>query len=55
MTNETLNVLTNVRNRLDDLRYVLDNHMFSSLDLPEEDFIRCRAVYDSICKTVDLL
>lgn len=60
MKPETTAILYKVQDKLHEIRTILDNHMYRgglSLDSDEafSDLIYCRKVYDSICKTLDLL
>lgn len=59
MKPETTSILYDVQDKLNELRNILDKHMYHSLQLDTDeafsDLIYCRKVYDSICKTLDLL
>lgn len=58
MTRETTNTLDKVREKLQECRNIIDNHLYYGLDsanVPEEDLTYCRKVYASVCKTMDLL
>jgi len=52
---ETTAVLYKVTDKLNELRTLLDDYMYRGGNIPEEDHKYCRKVYDSICKTLDLL
>lgn len=52
---ETTAVLYKVTDKLNELRTLLDDYMYRGGSIPEEDHKYCRKVYDSICKTLDLL
>ena len=52
---KTVTVLYKVKDKLGELRELLDDHMYRSGGIPDEDHDKCREVYDSICKTLDLL
>lgn len=55
MKPETTAVLYKVQDKLEGLRTILDDYMYRSGGIPEEDLAYCRKVYDRICKTLDLL
>lgn len=55
MKPETTSILYDVQDKLNELRNILDKHMYRSGGIPDEDHVYCRKVYDSICKTLDLL
>jgi hypothetical protein len=55
MKPETVTLLYKVGDKLSDLRDMLDDHMYRSGTLPEEDHEYCRKVYNAICKAMDLL
>lgn len=56
MTNTTESVLYSISDKLNEIRRMMDNYMYGNESpLPEEDLAYCRKVYDSICKTLDLL
>ena len=55
MKTQTTAILYNVQDKLDECRKILDGYMYRSGGIPEEDLAYCRKVYDSICKTLDLL
>lgn len=59
MKPETTAVLYKVQDKLNETRKMLDNHMYHNLQLDSDegfsDLAYCRKVYDSICKTLDLL
>ena len=55
MKPETERVLYKVQDKLNELRTILDNHMYRGGIIPDTDLAVCRKVYDSICKTLDLL
>ena len=55
MKPETRTILYDVQDELNELRAILDKHMYRSGGIPDEDRTLCRKVYDSICKTLDLL
>lgn len=49
-------ILYGVKSDLDAIRRKMDAYMYGSEKaLPDEDHAYCRKVYDSICKTLDLL
>lgn len=61
MKPQTTAILYKVRDKLNECRKILDDYMYRSgglsLDSDEafSDLAYCRKVYDSICKTLDLL
>ena len=55
MTPETTQVLYKVQDLMKQAREVLDNRMYRSVDIPQEDLIYCREVYSAVCKVMDLL
>lgn len=55
MKPETTAVLYKVQDKLENLRTILDDYMYRSGGIPEEDLAYCRKVYDRICKALDLL
>lgn len=55
MKTQTTAILYNVQDKLDECRKILDGYMYRSGGIPDEDLTYCRKVYDSICKTLDLL
>ena len=55
MKTQTTAILYNVQDKLDECRKILDGYMYRSGGIPDEDRTYCRKVYDSICKTLDLL
>ena len=55
MKPETTTILYQAAGLLNQLRTILDDHMYRSGGIPDEDRAYCRKVYDSICKTLDLL
>lgn len=56
MTNTTKSILYSISDSLNDVRKLMDNYMYGGeKPLDEEDLSYCRKVYDSICKTLDLL
>ena len=56
MNNTTISVLYSVKADLEAIRKKMDNYMYGGdKPLDEEDLAYCRKVYDSICKTLDLL
>ena len=52
---ETTAVLYKVTDKLNELRTLLDDYMYRSGGIPDEDHAYCRKVYDKICKALDLL
>lgn len=55
MKQETQAILYKVQEKLKDLRGLLDDYMYHSGGIPDNDHAYCRKVYNSICKTLDLL
>lgn len=55
MKPETITVLYKVSDELTRLREVLDDHMYRSGSIPDEDHDYCRKVYNKICEVLDLL
>lgn len=55
MKPQTTAILYNVQDKLNECRKTLDEYMYRSGGIPEEDHGYCRKVYDSICKVLDLL
>ena len=55
MKPQTEAILYKVHDKLKELRTLLDDHMYHSGGIPNKDLTYCRKVYDSICKTLDLL
>lgn len=55
MKPETEAILYRVEKKLEDLREILDDYMYRSGGIPDTDHDYCRRVYNSICKTIDLL
>ena len=58
MTRNTNLALDKVREKLQECRNIIDNHLYYSPDsnnVPKEDAAYCRKVYDAVCKTMDLL
>ena len=55
MKQETTAVLYKVQDKLNEIRKMLDDHMYRGEIIPNKDLTYCRKVYDSICKTLDLL
>lgn len=51
----TNTVLYRVKEALEGTRTILDDHMYRSGGIPDEDHDYCRKVYDRICKALDLL
>jgi chromosome condensin MukBEF MukE localization factor len=52
----TTSILYGVKSDLEVVRAKIDAYMYGSeKPLPDEDLAYCRKVYDSICKTLDLL
>jgi hypothetical protein len=54
MTQETKNILYDLKQDLDTFRRMLDSHMYGG-DCPQEDKAYCIMVYDKICEVEDLL
>ena len=55
MKTETTAILYRVSDKLTEIRELLDDYMYRSGGIPDEDHKYCRRVYDSVCKTLDLL
>ena len=55
MKPQTTAILYKVQDKLNELRTILDDHMYRSGGIPDEDHDYCRKVYDRICKALDLL
>lgn len=68
MTRETNLALDKVRDKLQECRNIIDNHLYYSPStdtmhlftggnegVPEEDVTYCRKVYAAVCKAMDLL
>lgn len=58
MTRETNLALDKVRDKLQECRNIIDNHLYyspKSDNVPEEDITYCRKVYAAVCKAMDLL
>ena len=55
MKPETIAVLYKVQDKLNETRKMLDDHIYRGETIPNTDLTYCRKVYDSICKTLDLL
>lgn len=55
MKQETTAILYKVSDKLTEIRKLLDDYMYNSGGMPSEDHKYCRRVYDSVCKTLDLL
>lgn len=55
MKPQTTAILYKVQDKLNECRDILDDYMYRSGGIPDEDLAYCRKVYDSICKTLDLL
>lgn len=52
----TTSILYGIKSDLDAIRAKMDAYMYGcEKPLPDEDLAYCRKVYDSICKTLDLL
>lgn len=55
MKPETTAILYKVSGKLKEIREILDDYMYRSGGIPDEDHKYCRRVYDSVCKSLDLL
>lgn len=55
MKPETTAILYKVSDKLTEIREILDDYMYRSGGIPDEDHKYCRRVYDSVCKSLDLL
>ena len=55
MTPETTQALYKVQDLMKDARKVLDKRMYGDGEIPSEEKIYCRMVYDAVCKVLDLL
>ena len=55
MKPQTTSILYKVQDKLNELRTILDDYMYRSGGIPDEDLAYCRKVYDKICKALDLL
>lgn len=55
MKSETESILYRVYDKLKEMRTLLDDYMYRGGSIPEDDQKYCRKIYDSICKTLDLL
>lgn len=55
MKPETTAILYKVSEKLTEVRKLLDDYMYRSGGIPDEDHNYCRRVYDSVCKSLDLL
>ena len=55
MKHQTETILYKVQDKLNECRTLLDDYMYRSGGIPNQDLTYCRKVYDSICKTLDLL
>lgn len=55
MKPETTTVLFRVKEALEGTRTILDDHMYRSGGIPDEDLTYCRRVYARICNVLDLL
>ena len=56
MNNTTKSILKSVKSDLEAIRKKMDNYMYGGeKPLETEDLAYFRKVYDSICKTLDLL
>lgn len=55
MKPQTTAILYKVQDKLNECRDILDDYMYRSGGITDEDLAYCRKVYDSICKTLDLL
>jgi hypothetical protein len=56
MNPTTTSILYGVKSDLKAVRRKMDAYMYGSeKPLPDEDSVHCLKVYDSICKTLDLL
>ena len=55
MKPQTTAILYKVQGKLEELRTILDDYMYRSGGIPDEDLAYCRKVYDKICKALDLL
>ena len=58
MTRQTTLTLDKVRDKLQECRNIIDNHLYFSSDsvnIPKGDLTYCRKVYAAVCKTMDLL
>lgn len=55
MKPQTEAILYNVSDKLNECRTLLDDYMYRSGGIPDEDHTYCRKVYDKICKALDLL
>ena len=52
----TTSILYSVKSDLEAIRAKIDTYVYGSdKPLPVEDSVHCLKVYDSICKTLDLL
>ena len=55
MKPQTTAILYKVSDKLNECRTLLDDYMYHSVGIPDEDHAYCRKVYDKICKALDLL
>lgn len=56
MAPTTTSILYGVKSDLEAIRRKMDAYMYGGeKPLPDEDLAYCRKVYNSICKTLDLL
>ena len=55
MKPQTTAILYKVQDKLGYCRSILDDYMYRSGGIPDEDLAYCRKVYDKICKALDLL
>lgn len=55
MKPQTTSILYKVSDKLTECRTILDDYMYRSGGIPNEDHAYCRKVYDRICKALDLL
>lgn len=55
MTETQKYIMTKVQEKLNDLRFLLDDLMYRTDELPEDEFNKLRSAYDDICSINDML
>lgn len=56
MQQNTILTLDKVSDKLKECRNIIDTYLYySNQDIPKSDYAYCRKVYNSVCKTLDLL
>lgn len=55
MTTNQKYIMTKVKERINDLRFLLDEIMYRTGDLPDDEYKKLRSAYDDICSINDRL